>query len=102
LRFAGGPRNHMPKGLPFELKSYIELVELTGQCIRADKRGYIKEAQPILTRLNIEPENWIKLTTQFSRVFRGAVGREGALTDYCETLQKRRRTNLTNCARLLD
>ncbi|TMN72099.1 transposase [Pseudoalteromonas piscicida] len=101
LRFAGSPRKHMPKGLPFELKSYIELVELTGQCIRADKRGYINETQPILTRLNIEPENWIKLTTQFSRVFHGAVGRERTITAYCETLQKRRRTNLTNCERLL-
>ncbi|CAM4193199.1 hypothetical protein [Pseudoalteromonas maricaloris] len=101
LRFAGSPRKHMPKGLPFELKSYIELVELTGQCIRVDKRGYINEAQPILSRLNIEPENWIKLTTQFSRVFHGAVGRERTITTYCETLQKRRRTNLTNCERLL-
>ena len=25
LRFAGMPRQHMPKGLPFELKSYLEL-----------------------------------------------------------------------------
>ena len=101
LRFAGSPRKHMPKGLPFELKSYIELVELTGKCIRVDKRGYINEAQVILTRLNIEPENWIKLTTQFSQVFHGAVGRERTITAYCETLQKRRRTNLTNCERLL-
>ncbi|RXE87924.1 transposase [Pseudoalteromonas sp. A757] len=90
-----------PKSLPFKLKSYIELVELTGQCIRADKRGYIFEFQPILTRLNIEPENWIKLTTQFSRVSHGAVGRERTITAYCETLQKRRRTNITNCERLL-
>ncbi|MCF2829856.1 transposase [Pseudoalteromonas sp. DL2-H6] len=101
LRFAGSPRKHMPKGLPFELKSYIELVELTGKCIRVDKRGYINEAQVILTRLNIEPENWIKLTTQFSQVFHGAAGRERTITAYCETLQKRRRANLTNCERLL-
>ncbi|KJZ21365.1 transposase, partial [Pseudoalteromonas fuliginea] len=31
LRFAGKPRQTMPKGLPFELKSYLELVELTGR-----------------------------------------------------------------------
>ncbi|WP_440053487.1 transposase [Pseudoalteromonas sp. T1lg65] len=101
LRFAGSPRKQMPKGLPFELKSYIELVELTGKSIRADKRGYINEAQPILTRLNVQPENWIKLTTQFSRVFHGAVGRERKITAYCQTLQKLRRTNLANCERLL-
>jgi len=34
LRFAGMPRQIMPKGLPFELKSYLELVELTGRIIR--------------------------------------------------------------------
>ncbi|WP_440053279.1 transposase [Pseudoalteromonas sp. T1lg65] len=101
LRFVGSPRKQMPKGLPFELKSYIELVDLTGKSIRADKRGNINEAQPILTRLNIEPKNWIKLTTQFSRVFHGAVGREREITAYCQTLQKRRRTNLANCERLL-
>ena len=101
LRFAGNPRKHRPKGLPFEFKYYLELVELTGQCMRPDKSGHISEAQPILARLNIEPKNWIKLTTQFSRVFHGAVGRPQAITAYCDTLQKKRRTNLVNCIRLL-
>ena len=41
LRFAGMPRQIMPKGLPFELKSYLELVELTGRIIKEDKRGHI-------------------------------------------------------------
>ncbi|MBE0348671.1 transposase [Pseudoalteromonas peptidolytica] len=101
LRFAGSPRKKMPKGLPFELKSYLELVELTGNYIRTDKKGAIFEAQPILSRLNIEPDNWMKLTTQFSRIFHGAVGRERVLTAYCETLKKRRRTNLANCEHFL-
>jgi hypothetical protein len=37
LAFIGNPRKNMPKGLPFELKDYLELIELTGRCIRADK-----------------------------------------------------------------
>jgi len=41
LRFAGMPRQIMPKGLPFELKLYLELVELTGRIMREDKRGHI-------------------------------------------------------------
>lgn len=101
LRFAGNPRQNMPKGLPFELKYYIELVELTGRCIRADKRGHICDAQPILARLQIKPENWLKLTTRFTKVFRGAVGRRHAMTKYYVHLQKRRRANLANCERLL-
>jgi len=47
----------MPKGLPFELLDYPELIEITGRCIREDKRD-IDENQPILlTRLSISPEN---------------------------------------------
>ncbi|TMO74942.1 transposase, partial [Pseudoalteromonas sp. S3776] len=73
LRFAGMSRQIMPKGLPFELKSYLKLVELTGRCIREDKRGYIKSTHlPLLERVNISPENWLKLTTRFTRVFHGA------------------------------
>ncbi|OHU93751.1 transposase, partial [Pseudoalteromonas byunsanensis] len=83
-RFAGCPRKHMPKGLPFELKSYLELVELTGKCIRTDKRGYIEQHEaPILKRLNIQAQNWVKLTTQFEKVFYGAVGKAHNLDVYC-------------------
>ena len=76
LSFAGIPRQVMPKGLPFELKSYLELVELTGRIMREDKRGHIDNMSLLLLeRLNISPENWLKLTTQFTRVFHAAVGR---------------------------
>lgn len=101
MRFAGNPEKHMTKGIPFEFKYYLELVELTGQSIRSDKAGYIDETQPILARLNIEPKNWAKLTTQFSQIFHGAAGRPQAITNYCETLHKRRRPNLANSERLL-
>ncbi len=53
----GNPRKGMPKGLTFELKDYLELIEMSGRCIRIDKAGYIEENQPaMLTRLNINPE----------------------------------------------
>ena len=100
LRFSGSPRKLMPKGLPFEFKNYLQLVEQTGQCIRVDKRGSIDSSQPILARLNICPENWLKLTTQFTKSFRGAVGREQSLQSYCDHVQLQRRSNLTQCQRL--
>ncbi|WP_054981510.1 hypothetical protein, partial [Pseudoalteromonas sp. P1-9] len=84
LKFAGNPHKHMPKGLPFELKSYIELVELTGRIIREDKRGAISANElPMLTRLGISPENWLKLTTQFTKSFHGAVGKPDNMIEYC-------------------
>ena len=102
LRFAGMPRQIMPKGLPFELKSYLELVELTGRVIREDKRGYINNMNlPLLERLNISPENWLKLTTQFTRVFHGAVGRPSSQASYCENLNRKRRADFSNCEKLL-
>ena len=102
LRFAGMSRQIMPKGLPFELKSYLELVELTGRCIRENKRGYIESTHlPLLERVNISAENWLKLTTQFTRVFHGAVGRPASQEGYCENLNRKRRANISNCEKLL-
>lgn len=102
LRFAGMPRQIMPKGLSFELKSYLELVELTGRIIRKDKRGHIDNTQlPLLERLDISPENWLKLTTQFTRVFHGAVGRPTSQASYCENLNRKRQANTSNCEKLL-
>ena len=92
----------MPKDLPFELKSYLELVELTGSCIREGKRGYIESAHlPLLERVNISPENWLKLTSQFTRVFHGAVGRAPSQESCCEHLNRKRRSNVSNSEKLL-
>ncbi|WP_100914834.1 transposase [Pseudoalteromonas spongiae] len=102
LKFVGNPGKHMPKGLPFELKSYIELVELTGRIIRDDKRGAISANElPILTRLGISPENWLTLTTQFTKSFHGAVGKPDNMIEYCEHLKKKRRPNIANATALL-
>ena len=53
----------------------IELAEDTGRIIRNDKRGYISEnSGELLTRLNITHDNWLKLTTEFGKLFHGPVG----------------------------
>ncbi len=102
MPFVGNPRSNMPKGLPFELKDYLELIELTGRCIRADKAGHIEQNQPVLlTRLNIAPEHWLTLSKDFRRVFHGAVGHGDVLTNYCEHKGLKRRSNVTCCEKLL-
>jgi REP element-mobilizing transposase RayT len=99
--FVGNPRQDAPKGLAFELKDYIELVELTGRCIREDKRGYIDNNLPsILTRLNISAENWLTLTTQFRKVFHGAVGNPEALTAFCQHQHLKKRAAVSVCQKL--
>jgi len=58
---------------------------MTGRCLREDKAGYIEATQSaLLNRLNISPDNWLRLTKDFRRLFHGAVGHSDVLTDYCE------------------
>ena len=103
LPFVGNPRKHMPKGLPFVLEDYLQLVDLTGRCIRQDKRGFIDDALPcILTRLNITPDNWLKLTTEFEHFFKGAVGSPDSMSKFCQNQKLKRRQNVCHSKDLLD
>ncbi|PAJ76319.1 transposase, partial [Pseudoalteromonas sp. NBT06-2] len=43
----------------------------------------------------------LTLTTQFTKVFKGAVGRPNALSGYCEHLEIKRRTSFSHCEKLL-
>ena len=60
----------MQKRLLCEVKDYLEVIKLTGRCIRKDKAEHIegKQAQAIrLAQLKIyleiiSPENWLVLT----------------------------------------
>ncbi|QFU22202.1 transposase [Shewanella eurypsychrophilus] len=98
LPFTGNEQKQMSKGLMLSAKDYLQLVDETGRIIRADKHGEISsESQAILTRLNIPQENWIKLTTDFSRLFKGPVGTIQELDIYCEHLERKRRQGAANC-----
>jgi hypothetical protein len=106
LPFIGNERQRSsktvePNGIAFALKDYLELVDDTGRVIRDDKRGAIGEKlAKLLTRLNIPQENWLKLTTQFGKLFHGPMGTLQELSSYCEHLQKRRRHFATSCQHL--
>lgn len=98
LSFIGNERAHQPKGIDFSLQDYLELVDDTGRIIRNDKRGAISEnSAKLLRRLNIPRDNWLKLTTEFGKLFHGPVGTLQELTHYCEHLEKRRRHFVTSC-----
>lgn len=98
LPFAGYPRQDSPKGLPFRLTDYLELVDWTGRILREDKRGAIDETlPPILERLNIEPKHWVYLTKHFESRFKGLVGTAYQLKRVCEKLGYQRTPGLKNC-----
>ncbi|MET0022308.1 MAG: transposase [Candidatus Thiodiazotropha sp. 6PLUC1] len=70
--FIGNPRQDMPKGLPFRLKDYLELVDWTGRAILENKRCFIPENQPpILERLQIDAKHWLYMTQNFESRFKG-------------------------------
>ena len=102
LPFAGNPRNDMPKGLPFRLEDYLELVDWTGRILRDDKRGSIPtDCPPILERLQIEPKHWLYMAQGFESRFKGFVGTALRLRAVCAKLGYKRIPNLNMCQRLL-
>ncbi len=69
LHFEDGQKNQTQTGILFSFQDYLELVDWTGRMIRNDKRGYIDNAlPPILSRLQITPEQWKLNTTQFEAI----------------------------------
>jgi hypothetical protein len=92
----------MPKGLPFRLKDYLELVDWTGRAILEKKHGYIPAHQPpILERLQIEPKHWLYMTQHFESRFKGLVGTSYALKAACRKLDYQRTPNLGAVLQLL-
>jgi REP element-mobilizing transposase RayT len=102
LPFAGNTRKDMPKGLPFRLDDYLELVDWTGRILREDKRGSIPtDYPPILERLQIDPKHWLYMTQEFESRFKGLVGTAFKLKAACANLGYKRTPNLNMCQRLL-
>ncbi|MFT4789884.1 MAG: REP element-mobilizing transposase RayT [Paraglaciecola sp.] len=85
MPFVGHPRQDMPKGIPFSLKDYCEIVDITGRVIRDDKAGHIdQQQQPILQRLGLSDEQWLTLTTEFEKHFCYAAGAEQMMEQFKE------------------
>ena len=100
--FVGNPREPMPQGLPFRLKDYIELVDVTGRAVRENKRGYIDKAMPpILERLGISSHEWMVLTTQFESRFKSLVGCKDKLILAAKALNLKRRPAYSQCEAIL-
>jgi REP element-mobilizing transposase RayT len=102
LPFVGNPRENLPKGLAFDVREYIQLVDWTGRAILENKRGFIpKICPPILQRLEIDAKQWLYLSQHFESKFKGLVGTVDSLKKACKKLGYRRTPNLTACQQLL-
>lgn len=73
----------------FDIADYLELVEWSGRCCREDKRGFIDSSHPpILDRLGIDPDYWLKAMQPNGLRFTRAVGHVLRLKQYAEHLGK--------------
>ncbi len=76
--------------VPFALRDYLSLVDWTGRCARADKRGAIAaQTPPILQRLCIEPAQWQRTMLPAGLRFQQAVGSVARLQQYAENIGRR-------------
>ncbi len=101
LPFAGNPRNDMPKGLPYHLSDYLELVDWSGRIMREDKKGQIPAHLPhILQRLELDSRHWLYLTQHFEHPFRHLVGAAHHVRSACEALGQRWVQGISQCERL--
>ena len=74
-------------------------MEWTGRQMRTDKRGAIPaDLAPILTRLQINPDEWIDTVQNFGRLFRTAVGRVDAMREQAARMGRRWLYGIRNCA----
>ncbi len=76
------------QALPFSLDDYMGLIDWTGRAVRDDKRGSIPErAPPILERLGLSVENWLKFVPEVERSFTHAVGQREKLIQFASKFE---------------
>ncbi|WP_444931875.1 hypothetical protein ACJJIF_08945 [Microbulbifer sp. SSSA002] len=96
LPLVGGERQDMPKGLPFQLDHYLELVDWSGRQLHPKKRGVISEnIPPILNRLGISPKHWLYLNSNFESRFKRLVARRKR---YARSVRSKINAGYTGCA----
>ncbi len=102
MPFVGNPRENMPKGIPYSLRDYCELVDTTGRCIRNDKAGHIDNSEsPILERLGLDSAQWLTLTTEFEKHFCYAAGAEQMMNAFKRHTHHQRLRGMTKAKALL-
>lgn len=87
--------------LEISFAEYLQLLDWTGRELRSGKRGAIPaDVAPLLTRLHVSEESWLKLVTGFSRIFRLAAGTPLSLQRDAEKHGKRRREGIAQSTAL--
>jgi len=84
--FAGDGR-HDAHAIPISQQDYLQLIDWTGRQLQPEKSGRIPtNTPPILVRLNVDGDRWIKEMNHYGKWYYRAVGSMHALEKYCQHL----------------
>jgi REP element-mobilizing transposase RayT len=87
--FVRSKGNKALNGIDFDEEDYYRLVDWTGRAIRDDKRGAIpEELVPILERLKLNPDAWLKSIKYYTRDYFTAVGAIDRIKAYAQSMEK--------------
>jgi REP element-mobilizing transposase RayT len=77
------------KGIQFDEKDYYRLLDWAGRAIRDDKKGSIPEdLAPIIERLQLKPNQWLKSVKYYNRDYFKAVGAIDRMKDYAKAMKR--------------
>lgn len=87
--------------LPFRKTDYLELVEVTARAIQNRNSGYIQgDRSALLAQVNLNESSWLILVTKLEYYFSGAIGQCQSISEFCNIIDKHRRTHLHVSKRL--
>ncbi len=76
--------------IPYSLSDYLALVDYTGRAVLENKSGFIPaELEPILLRLNLDKDSWLKEMQRFSSKGVTAIGTVSQLKAFCRNVGKK-------------
>ena len=76
-------------GVDFDEQDYLQLVDWTGRVLRDDKKGAIPdELAPILERVGLNPDGWLKSIRHYNRHYFTALGAMDRIKAYAEAQGK--------------
>lgn len=82
-----------PSSLPFidfDFKDYLDLVDMTGRIFREDKLGRILDHyEPILSRLNLTPSGWLRITQNLETEFQYVIGHKLKFNNFAKLTRVR-------------
>ncbi len=71
-------------------RSYLELLDWTGRQIRADKPGSIPDSlAPLLNRLDINTDRWVKTVDRYGSLFFRIAGRAESMVEQAARVGRR-------------